>query len=110
MLEVSISVVGEGMRAPKIDSTTNPWILNPSVLATSVSSEVGHGLVVNVECIEERAGTDGEANAVGTVKKQYNNQPVTRNQGPERGPPLSPPQWPPIGGAEVVLTGSWKGQ
>ena len=110
MLEVSISIVGEGIQASKIDSTTNPWTLNPSVLATSVSSEVGHGLVVNVECIEERAGTDGEANAVGTVKKQYNNQPVTRNRGLERGPPLSPPQWPPMGGAEVVLTGSWKGQ
>ena len=63
-----------------------------------------------MDCIEEWAGTEGEANMVGIVKKQYNNQPVTRHRGLERGPPLSPPQGPPMGGAEVVLMGSWKGQ
>ena len=75
---------------------------------------VGNGVVANMDCIGEQAGigtgTGVEANLTGIVKKQYNNQPVTRNGGLERGPPLSPPQWPPMGGAEVVLTGSWKGQ
>ncbi len=73
LLKVSISIVGEGMRGPKIDSTTNPRPLNWSVLATSASSKVGHGVVVSVDCIEERSGTEREANAVGIVKKQYNN-------------------------------------
>ena len=91
LLEVSISIVGEGMRAPKIDSTTNPWTLNPSVLATSVSSEVGHGEVVNVDCIEERAVTEADANTVGIVKNNTTTNLVTSNQGPERVPPLSSP-------------------
>ena len=52
---------------------------------------VGNGVVANIDCIKERERTEGKANPAVIVKNQYDNQPVIRNRGLERVPPLSSP-------------------